>query len=255
MINGERVQFILSQLHLHGVVNTADLAQQMGVTEMTVRRDLESMEKQKLLIRVHGGAKLDEQNGRMVRMSDEKSMPERTEYAREKMLAAEAAAAVVEDGSCIFLDGGTSIAAMVPFLKGKHLRIVTHSILVANSFHDDSSSLYLLGGKYIPKYAMSVGPITLESLRQFHFDSAFIGCLGLDLAEQTTYTAEIETMQVKEAATNVSMASYLLADSSKLSVKGFFRSLPTNRFDKIFLNEPDQMPDGPTPANITFLKN
>ena len=109
------------------------------------------------------------------------------------------------------------------------------------------AELTLLGGKYIPDYEMSVGPITLENLGLFRFDYAIIGCAGIDLETHAVYTAELETAAVKKAAMAFSVRKILLADEAKLHVKGFCSVLDTDMFDAIVLGvkekpDPEQLP-------------
>ena len=65
---------------------------------------------------------------------------------------------------------------------------------------------------------MSVGPITLSDLDKFNFDFAFLSCAGIDLQRQLVYTAEMDTMAVKQKAMNLSVKKYMLIDSSKFFV-------------------------------------
>lgn len=141
-------------------------------------------------------------------------MKERTEHYKEKEAVAKKAASFVKEGDCIFLDGGTSIVPMIKYLKGKKIKVVTHSLLVANAFEDGESELFIIGGKYIPEYSMSVGPITLSGVEKFNFDYTFISCAGVDLERGLIYTAEMDTMAVKEKAMKLSV--------KKVFTYGFF---------------------------------
>lgn len=237
MIASERFSIIVNMVNEKGFVNTKDLAQQLKVTETTIRRDCEELEKQGLLIRVHGGAKSIKQNF-ILSNKDEKMMSERGDiHSFEKDIVCQKAAFFVKDGDCIFIDGGTSLVPMVKYLRGKKVKIVTHSTLIANLFHDSEAELFVLGGKYIPEYNMSVGPITLNDLEKFNFDFAFLGCAGVDLQRELVYTAEMDTTAVKQKAMTLSVKNYLLIDSSKLYIKGFCSFIDTGDFDAIICND------------------
>ena len=141
---------------------------------------------------------------------------------------------IVEDGSCIFLDGGTSIVAMLKYLEGKTIKIVTHSKLIVSNFQDYNAELFCIGGKLIPEFAMCTGPLTLSGLERFNFDYAFIGCAGIDLKRKLVYTVEMDTMAIKQKAMSLAKKSYLLADSSKFNVTGFCSFISTDDFEAIF---------------------
>ncbi len=232
MIASERFERIMGLVAERGIVGTKELAQLMDVTETTIRRDSEELERQGKVLRVHGGIKRVDQR-RILSSTTETAMCDRVGCSTQKEMVCEKAASFVHDGDCVFLDGGTSLVPMVKYLQGKHVRIVTHSHLIAQVFQDPDSELFLLGGKYLPRYGMSVGPMTLADLSHFNFDHTFIGCAGIDIARQMVYTAELDTMMVKEQVLGQSVHNYLLVDSSKLSVRGFYSFTPSIRFDAV----------------------
>lgn len=236
MLAHERLQTIVDLINQKGFANNRELALMFEVSEATIRRDVEELEQQGLLIRIHGGAKrlLDPS---VLRPENELNMSERfAVHAQEKQKVAAYAASFVNDGDCIFLDGGTSVSAMIPFLKHKRVKIVTHSHLIAQ-MADASYDITLLGGHYDPRYAMSVGPLTLENLQRFNFDASFIGCAGIDFEESLLYTAEMDTLAIKETAMQLSHKNYLLVDSSKLMVKGFCRHHGFEAFNAILCDQ------------------
>lgn len=253
MLASERCLRIVEITNQREFITTKELSLLIGVSETTIRRDCEELEKQGALIRVHGGAKSIKQN-QILSTKDEKMMSERKDiHAKEKDVVAKKAASFVRDGDCIFLDGGTSIVPMVKYLKDKKIKIVTHSTLIANEFNDTNAELFFIGGKYIPEYNMCVGPITLNDLERFNFDAAFIGCAGVDLQRQLVYTAEMDTMAVKQSAMNLSVKKYMLIDSSKLSVKGFCSFINSNGFDAIICNKDEIINEDELPYNYILV--
>ena len=129
MIASERFLRIVNTVNERGFISTKELSENLDVTETTIRRDCEELEKQGLLIRVHGGAKSIEQKT-ILSNKDEKQMSERITNNKEKDLVCKKAASFIRDGDCIFLDGGTSIVPMLKYIKGKNVKIVTHSTLI-----------------------------------------------------------------------------------------------------------------------------
>ncbi|WP_289184029.1 DeoR/GlpR family DNA-binding transcription regulator [uncultured Dubosiella sp.] len=246
MAANERLEKIVKRVEREGFLSTRELAETMNVTETTIRRDSEELERQGKVIKVHGGIKSLPQNV-ILSSRDEKTMRERLGPAPDKEAAAEKAASYIREGDCVFLDGGTSLVPVFERIKDRKVKIVTHSQLLARLATSCEAELTLLGGKYIPDYEMSVGPITLENLGLFRFDYAIIGCAGIDLETHAVYTAELETAAVKKAAMAFSVRKILLADEAKLHVKGFCSVLDTDMFDAIVLGvkekpDPEQLP-------------
>ncbi len=254
MIASERFSRITDMVNAQGFVSTKELAEMMSVTEMTIRRDCEELEKQGLLIRVHGGAKSIQQK-EILSNKDDKKMSERLSHAEEKDRVCKKAASFVHDGDCIFLDGGTSVVHILKYLKGKKVKIVTCSTLIASEFNDPDSELFMIGGKYIPEYNMFVGPIALSDLEKFNFDYAFLSCSGVDLDRHLIYTAEMDTMAVKQKAMELAVKKYLLIDASKLSIKGFCSFISSDDFDAIICNQERYMNLENMPMNYILLND
>lgn len=252
MIASQRYEKILELVDTLGIINIKDMAKTLGVTEVTIRRDCEYLEKQQKLIRVHGGAK--SLRAKEIRSSfNDLEMKKRTDHYQEKAAVCQKAASFVQDGECVYLDGGTSIVPMVKYLRGKHVKIVTPSTLIANAFEDGDWELFLVGGKLAPSYNMSVGPLVLEYLTRFNFDHAFIACTGVDVSTGMVYTGEIETMSVKEAAMQQALKSYLLMDTSKLYVKGFYGVKKLPDFDVVLCDQGAASDMEEVPDNFLFV--
>ena len=253
MLASQRFEKIVEMVNERGIVNTKELSQILNVTETTIRRDTEELEKQGKIIRVHGGAKSINQKS-IISNRDEKDMKERTENYDKKDKVCQKAASFVKNGDCIFLDGGTTIAPIVKYLKGKNVKIVTNSILVAKAFDDSESELFIIGGKYIEKYDMSVGPVALNALSNFNFDFAFLGCAGMDLERQLVYTTEMETMLIKEKAMKLAEKKYLLIDDSKLSIKAFYTFVNSSNFDAVICNDLENFKEKELPDNFILVE-
>lgn len=252
MLASERFEKIVQMVNEKGIANTKELAQILNVTETTIRRDTEFLEKQGKIIRVHGGAKSINQKTVMSNQ-DEKDMKDRTENYEKKDEVCKKVASFIKNGDCIFLDGGTTVAPIVKYLKGKNVKIVTNSMLVVKAFNDSDSELFVIGGKYIKEYDMSVGSIALNNLSNFNFDYAILGCVGLDIERQVVYTTEMETMLIKEKAMGLAVKKYLLLDDSKLSIRGFYTFVNTFDFDAIICNNSENVNEEELPDNFIIV--
>ena len=131
-----------------------------------------------------------------------------------------------------------------------------YSLLVAEAFRDLKldAELFLIGGYYIKEHNMSVGPVALGDLSCFNFDHAFLGCAGLDIEKQLVYTTEVEIMMIKEKAMEQSVKNYLLIDSSKLSVRGFYSFVESTAFDAVICNQSEELKKEEIPANVIIVE-
>lgn len=255
MIASERFSIIQKIVNEKKFISTKELSEQLNVTETTIRRDCEELHKQGLIIRVHGGAKSVHQKN-FLSKENETRMSERYDIHKdEKEMVAKQASNEIHDGDCIFLDGGTSIVPMVKYIKDKKIIIVTHSSLIVDELQKDSNvELFIIGGKYLPAYNMSVGPLAISNIEKFNFDHAFISCAGIDLERKLLYTVEMETMEVKQKAMHVSTKTHLLIDSSKLDVKSFCSFIHTDDFDSIYCDENDSIVKEDILENMILVK-
>jgi DeoR family fructose operon transcriptional repressor len=171
----------------------------------------------------------------------------------EKDLVCRKAASFVQDGSCVFLDGGSSIVPMVKYLKNRQVKIVTNNLMVAGELIDAQAEVFFVGGNFIPKYGMNAGPLAIEEIARFNFDYSFISCLGLDLDRQLIYTSELDTMAVKAAAMRVSTSNVLLLDSSKLYIKAFCSLISSSAFDFMICNNDSSLVQENLPANFLLV--
>lgn len=234
MLASERTRYIIGELNRKGIINLKDVAKELDISEATVRRDFEKLENEGRLKRVTGGATLAANTFDYGNEAELTMRAKRTLNYEGKLKVAKRASEEIQDGECVFLDGGTSIAAMSEFLGKKHIKIVTHSVLVVNGMNNPVAEVFLIGGTYLAHYGMSVGPVAQEGMRKFHFDRVFIGCACADLSEGMVYTNEMDTMAIKNIAANNGQHVYLLLDSGKINRRSFCRLESIDRFEKVF---------------------
>ncbi|ASW43261.1 MULTISPECIES: DeoR/GlpR family DNA-binding transcription regulator [Eubacteriales] len=252
MIASERKIFIINELNKKGVVNLKEIAAQLNISEATVRRDFEKLEKEGKLKRVLGGATITDENYPLLDNA-ELTMNEKISLNyEEKNKISIYASQFVKDGDCVFIDGGTTLVPLIRYLSEKRIKIVTHSNLAMSKIINNvNAEIFLIGGLYLPYYGMSVGPIAQNMLKNFHFDHAFIGCSGVDLEAGISYTTEVESPIMKTIAMENSKHSYLLIDSSKLDKRGFFKFKSLDEFDKIICNSSSTELE--IPENFIFI--
>src|SRR5690349_24381003 len=180
MLAAERRRLIAESIRSRGVVSVAATAEELGTTEITVRRDLRSMERDGLLVRTHGGAMLATTTGH------EPSYSEKAQQAgAEKAAIARLALEMIRPGDSIVLGPGTTTLALARLLvHSPELTVVTNSLLVAQALMEAPRvEVILTGGTLRRSIHALVGPAAEESVRALRASKAFISGNG--------FTAEI----------------------------------------------------------------
>jgi DeoR/GlpR family transcriptional regulator of sugar metabolism len=193
--------------------NVEQLSAELGVSEATIRRDLAQLAKERRLVRTYGGA-----TALVGSREPEASLEERKATQREqKESIARVAAAHVADGDTVFLDGGTTCAALARYLSARQgLHVVTNNLLAVMTLASVAAvRLTLIGGDVRTSSMSTLGPLAELTLSRLSFDHAFLGAdgvvAGFGLCEATAEQAWLKECIVARAADVV-----VLADSEKL---------------------------------------
>ncbi|MFY7869708.1 MAG: DeoR/GlpR family DNA-binding transcription regulator [Exiguobacterium sp.] len=217
MLTKQRHQLILQRLSEQKVVKLKELVDLTDSSESTIRRDLTDLEAEGYLARVHGGATL------IATPDEEPTFEEkRDRFVDEKVAIARKAATFIEDGMSIYLDAGTTTQAMVPFLQGKKIVVVTNSLPIANELFDLDIKTFVIGGELKRSTQALVGYNARESMMNYRVDLAFLGMNGIDLEAGYT-TPDPEEALVKKTAIELAQTSFVLADASKIGKRTFSR--------------------------------
>jgi len=207
----QRLDAILDIIYTSGFTSVAEVAQQMDVSEMTIRRDFDKLEADGLIRRAHGGAIAEQRTQVEVDYRARK-----LRRAQEKARIGQIAASLVQEGQSIFLDAGTTVLAMVKFLKPlKSLHVVTSSLPVQMEFMNcPGINVILVGGQIMPHTMSYVGPLAMENIHNMRFDWAFLGTGGIDVDRGLTHST-LEEIPIKKAAASSAAKVAVLADSTK----------------------------------------
>ncbi len=211
MKTGPRRQQILNLLEETGSLDVGDLADRFAVSVVTIRKDLDDLEREGLLQRTFGGAVFSH------RSRFNRSFLERaSQHLPEKLAIAAAALEYIKEGDTIILDAGTTTLALAQVLKThvKSAFIITCSVPVALEVSSAGYDILLLGGMVRNKSLALLGRETLWMLDRYRADKAFLGSSGFTIEKGHT-TPNPEDAQVKEAIMRVSREKYVLVDSSK----------------------------------------
>ncbi len=217
MRKAERLNVILDRVSADGSVAVADLARELDVSEATVRRDLQALTRDRLLVRTHGGA--------LARDSGEE-VPSRLKAVRqqdEKRRIGQAAAALVPDGAVVGLSGGTTSLELAKALSGRRgLTIVTNAVDLAAQLAGQPETHVISIGGIVRRSLEAVGPAAEEMLTRYHLDTVFVGVDGLSADAGCTTFDEMEA-QTDRAFLQQARRRVVVADSSKLGLVTFAR--------------------------------
>jgi DeoR/GlpR family transcriptional regulator of sugar metabolism len=237
---------ILEELNRTGGVRVSSLTELLGVSDMTVRRDLDIMARRGQLAKVHGGATAIKSTA-----TDEAGFEEKvTRETAEKAAIAEAAASLVGPGMAVAISAGTTTWALASHLAViPQLTVVTNSLKVAEVMYREGrrdATIVLTGGIRTPSDGL-VGPIAIQSIRSLHVDVALMGAHGID------ERAGLTTPNLLEADTNrafieSSRRLVVLADSTKWGVIGLAGIAPLERITTLVTD--DAIP----PGALEFLR-
>ncbi len=229
----ERLHQILTLVEEQGRVSVADLADRFGVSAVTIRSDLATLEEQSYLVRTHGGAMARPAAAIVPAFS-----VRQTVNAAEKQRIGRAAAALVHDGDAIILDDSTTAWQVARHLKDhRELTVVTNSLYIALEFVDALGvTVVMTGGTLRPVSASLVGDQGDCLLEGYHVQKGFFGVRGLTLEAGLTdpdqYGAEMKRRMVERSREVI-----VIADASKWNRLSFAAFATLKQVDQIITNE------------------
>ncbi len=217
-----RRRALASLLDEEGFLAVSDLARRVGVSEMTIRRDLDAFARSGLIERAHGGAV---PASRPARPDEPLFAARRGLHAEAKLAIAEAATRLIGPNDMIGLDIGSTIACLAEQIRNRNdLRIVTNSIpaVLALSAHEGACpAIYLLGGQLRPGEGSLCGPIARRQLAEHWLQRAFISVASV--SEDGLFDYAPEEAEIKHAMMARAKEVVLLCDSSKFGQGCFVR--------------------------------
>jgi DeoR family fructose operon transcriptional repressor len=230
----ERWRAILDILSTHGKIRVNELSEQMNVSEATVRRDLEAMQGQGLLLRTHGGAMLSSQSTALEISFDESQtrlLPEKTAIGRE-------AAKYVNPGESIIIESGSTTLEFARFLVDiSPLTVLTNSLAIARELSVNKDiEIMVLGGTLRRQSASLVGPWVADILKHVRVDKAFLGVNGIStgfgLSAPNPFTAESRKAMIESARQRIA-----LADHNKLGVENLYFVAKLEEIDMLITDD------------------
>ena len=232
MIPAQRQQVILKTLEQREVASIAELTEFLGVSHMTIRRDIQCLEQEGRVILISGGVRLAEQI---------ESEPSRKVKAAlqstEKALIARTAAALVTPGATVYLDAGTTcLAIAVQLAQRDDITVLTNDFAIISYLIESSQcELYHTGGHVIRQNESCVGESAARFISSVNIDICFISAPSWDMNYISTPTES--KSPVKQAAVAASVRKYLVSDATKYGKVGFFKAVALADLDAIITDD------------------
>ena len=212
MTTYERRQSLLDILRKQPGLRVPELAAALDVSEGTVRNDLNALEEQGVLSRVHGGAVLSQQD----QFQNTSFVRRYQQNAAAKRAIAREAAALVNDGDSILMDASSTAYYFAKALAGRrHLRVITNGFEVARELAQNSTNTVILIGGVVNNESSSVtGLLSEHIIEDLNIQKAFLSCSGFSLERGMT-EVHLAEAQLKRKVIESSQQLFALVDSSK----------------------------------------
>jgi DeoR/GlpR family transcriptional regulator of sugar metabolism len=210
MMAEERRQKLSEVVIQRGYVSLPDLVSVIGVSESTVRRDLDYLHEAGVVRRTHGGAMAVGERMTSLPAFEERS----TRQAKEKKQIAQRMAEIIQDGETILLDGGTTTFEVAKQLLGRSLQVVTNSLPIANLLGSSRDiDLVLIGGYVYPKTGVALGPIAQRAIQDLHVKRLVMIVGGA--TQRGHFNGNLLLVETERAMMRMTQETKVVADNTK----------------------------------------
>jgi DeoR family transcriptional regulator of aga operon len=213
MLIEERRQYIFALAKQHGRVLVEELSESLGISRITIRKDLDSLQSRGALQRTHGGALLPGSGA----LSDPSLQEKEGRRSQEKQRISAAAVNLVQEGQCVLLDSGSTTTAIARALKRfSQLTVITNAVNIAAELSGTHFEVLLTGGSLRKNSFSLVGPLAEDMLHDMHADILFLGVDGFDLEVGLT-TPNVMESRVNRAMVKAASTVVAVCDSTKFN--------------------------------------
>ena len=218
----ERYKYILDLLEQDGKVLVKDLSIQFKVSESMIRKDLQVLEKKSLLQRTYGGAISTKRT-----IVNGESFFKRVEKNTElKEIIAKKAYDQINESDTFFLDASTISYLLAKLLikSNKNMTLITNMFEISSMISVDCKIQFIfIGGDYNAIVGGSIGSHSIEQIKLYRCNKAFIGCSGVDLRDGSISTCVSEDANTKKTIMSISKETYLMAPNERFNLDGIFK--------------------------------
>jgi len=246
MLQIERQNELLQWLHQKGFLSTIDVANHFSVSQMTVWRDITDLERQGLVKRVHGGLALpdwelgSEAGLEPVQISDDLnySFPAGLQDPRRLALGEYLAEEIIRSGDDLILEGGSTVACVIPFLKGEDITIITNGLntLTLAQVYDSVQTVLCCGGVLNQPNAIFIGPQAENFFHSYRVDRALISASGLTLKDGLVDPSPIYD-SMKRVMCRSARQRIAMLDSTKIGRSALSRVMGLTEIDMLVTNQ------------------
>lgn len=218
MLPNLRREKILDLLREDGSAKVVNLARIFKVTEVTIRQDLEKLEKDNLVIREHGGAYLKD----IEKQVQTFAVAHHDQHADKKQKIAAKCLEFIQSGDTIILDSGSTVTEIAKKLKGfRNLTVITNALNIAMMLGTEPGiEVVMTGGEFKPPTLSLTGQKAADFFKGINVSKLFLATAGISLKSGLTYPS-ISDIVVKKAMIEAAETTYLVADSSKIGKSAF----------------------------------
>jgi DeoR/GlpR family transcriptional regulator of sugar metabolism len=229
----ERQKKCLEYIEAHQYTTIADLVKFLQVSPVTIRRDLDVLNRQNRITRVYGGVVPYNTPIGPAKDSGIENTLRLNMNVEEKKLLARKAAGLVKDGQSVFIDAGSSCYYIARFLSEKKIIVVTHSLIVVNFLKQSPTiRLITLGGEYHPTLEAFIGLDDMALLQNIALDIAFIGTASFDV-NKGCFNGTHSEKEIKNKVNSYAKESYIVFDSTKAEASSPFLSISIDNVKNI----------------------
>ncbi len=234
MTTYERRQSLLDTLRKQPGLRVPELAAVLDVSEGTVRNDLNALEQQGLLTRVHGGAVLNQQD----QFHNDSFLRRCQHNAAAKLAIAREASALVHDGDSVLLDASTTAYYFAKALsERRRLRVMTNGFEVARELAQNTTNTVILIGGIVNNESSSVtGLLSEHIIEELHIQKAFLSCSGFSLERGMT-EVHLAEAQLKQKVIESSQQLFALVDSSKFGKEDLTSFARPEKINRLFTDQ------------------
>ncbi|MFA6505615.1 MAG: DeoR/GlpR family DNA-binding transcription regulator [Treponemataceae bacterium] len=231
-IIAQRQQKILDFLQSNSAARVTELSESLGVSDITIRRDLDFFFEAGLVERFHGGARLIQKAAPEFKFEIKGSL-----HSAEKEAIGERAADLVKDGDTVFVNAGSTTLSLLKHLSERRVRVITNNAAAPNVIEESAMELILVGGEYRHTSRSLFGDLAVATISQIHANLCVLGTNGISVRHGLT------TSVYPEAAINRLMvercigAVIVVADGTKVGAVSNFTSLPLSAVKTLVTDE------------------
>ncbi len=235
MIVSSRMNEILKILNKNGKVLVKNLSKTFNVTEDQIRKDLQKLERQDKIIRIYGGAVLKRDNFIDEGMSERKKI-----NIEKKKIIAEKAFDIIEENDNVFLDVSSINILIAQYLaqSTKIVTVVTNTLDIIKILADSNNiKIIVIGGLYNKNLGGCIGSSSIQNIKSYRVNKVFMGCCGINLADDAIMTTELEDVDTKQTIIDISEKFYLIMENKKFTNDALCRFSTTDKIAGIITED------------------